>query len=194
MGVDPGLVDLEEKTPATSVHIMSRDEIRKFGIETRGQFETQWMLFEEPVGLKRLLMIKAITQGRGVDGGEYRTIVVRMTCEQPGRGIWVFYQRELASSEIDVPIAVRVAVDKNALDVPDITTNAVRFPRTTANGANDIYAVMANRDFIRKALSVESIVFTEAQRQHGDMAREIKLATIGSERGLQTLLNSCGDR
>ena len=36
MGADPELVDLAAKTPAESLHILSRDEIVRFRIETRG--------------------------------------------------------------------------------------------------------------------------------------------------------------
>jgi hypothetical protein len=182
MGVDPRLVDMSTKVNPRRIYVLSRDEITRFGIETSGRYETVWFAHEGTSG--RPLAMKAVTEPTESDGSHYRTIEVRMICVQAPPGTWVFYRREPASSEVDVPVVVRVAVDKSVLGLQ----------RVTVNGINNLYGGLADRDFIRKALSAESIVFTESSSRHGDVTREIKLATIGLERVLQTLLKSCGER
>jgi hypothetical protein len=46
MGVDPGLIDAAAEINADRVRFMSRDEIARFGVETRGYYETQWMTYQ----------------------------------------------------------------------------------------------------------------------------------------------------
>jgi hypothetical protein len=182
MGVDPRLVDMSTKVNPRRIYVLSRDEITRFGIETSGRYETMWFALEGTSG--RPLAMKAVTEPTESDEAHYRTIEVRMVCAQTPPGTWVFYRWEPASSETDVPVVVRVAVDKSVLGLQ----------RVTVNGVNNLYGGLADRDFIRKALSAESIIFTEASSRHGDVTREIKLATIGLERALQTLLKSCGEQ
>jgi len=42
MGVDPALVDAAAKIPSRSFRGLSRGEMERFGIETRGVYETPW--------------------------------------------------------------------------------------------------------------------------------------------------------
>ena len=87
MGVDPGLIDAARRVSADRVRYMSRDEIARFGIETRGFFETQWMSYED--GSKRIFVLKSVTQAKGADDQEYRTSNIRLGCVGAGLGILV---------------------------------------------------------------------------------------------------------
>jgi hypothetical protein len=50
MGVDPALVDAAAKIPSRSFRELSRGEMERFGIETRGVHETPWFAYHGPAG------------------------------------------------------------------------------------------------------------------------------------------------
>src|SRR5262245_55192860 len=48
MGVDPALVDAAAKIPSRTFRGLSRGEMERFGIETRGVHETPWYAYHGP--------------------------------------------------------------------------------------------------------------------------------------------------
>src|SRR5438067_1997087 len=50
MGVDPALVDTAAEVPSRTFRGLSRGEMERFGIETRGVHETPWFAFNGPAG------------------------------------------------------------------------------------------------------------------------------------------------
>jgi len=186
MGVDPKLVDMADKIPSHSMHILSRKEIAQFGIETRGIYETGWMPYEDRRPSKPMFMLKAITQAKGVDSKEYRTTNLRVTCAVMRPGTRLVYLRELASNETGVSTVVRVAVGNSVLVLQS----------EVAKGANDVRSVIADQEFVRKALANGSIVFIESfsPQNAQEWSREVKLSTTGLEQALDTSLKSCGAR
>ena len=71
MGVDPALVDAAAKIPSRSFRGLSRGEIERFGIETRGVHETPWFAYHGPAG--EFLLLKSVTFPTGDTADEYRT-------------------------------------------------------------------------------------------------------------------------
>jgi hypothetical protein len=71
MGVDPGLVDAAAKVPSRTFRELSRGEIERFGIETRGVHETPWFAYRGPA--KKLVLLKSVTYPTGDPADEYRT-------------------------------------------------------------------------------------------------------------------------
>jgi len=183
MGVNPGLVDASAKAASNSLHILSRDEIAQFGIETRSAYETDWFQYEEPLS-KRQFMLKAITQARGPDGKEFRTTNLRIGCAEGRPGTWLTYQRELSSNEVGVAAVIRVAVGGKTLVLQ----------RGASKDGTEQHAVIADRDFIPRVLAMGSIVFTEtfSPRTGRGWSREVKVSAAGLEQALDTSLKSCG--
>jgi hypothetical protein len=50
MGIDPALVDAAAKIPSRTFRGLSRGEMERFGIETRGVHETPWFAYHGPAG------------------------------------------------------------------------------------------------------------------------------------------------
>ena len=71
MGVDPGLVDAAAKIRSRTFRGLSRGDMERFGIETRGVHETPWFAYQGPAG--EFLLLKSITYPTGDTGDEYRT-------------------------------------------------------------------------------------------------------------------------
>ena len=95
MGVDPALIDAAAKISHDKIRYMSRDEIARFGIETRGFYESPWMPHEDT--WKQSSVLKLITQAKGADGKEYRTSNMRMLCLGAADRIWLGYRRDVAT-------------------------------------------------------------------------------------------------
>jgi hypothetical protein len=170
MGVNPGLVDASAKVATNSLHILSRDEIAQFGIETQSAYDTDWIPYEEPLS-KRQFMLKAITQARGPDGKEFRTTNLRIACAEGRPGTWLTYQRELSSNEVGVAAAIRTAVAGKTLVLQ----------RGAAKDGTEQHAVTADRDLVPKILAAGSIVFTEtfSPRTGRAWSREVKVSAAG---------------
>jgi len=185
MGVSPGLVDLSMKTASDSLHILSRDEIAQFGIETRAAYETDWMPYEERSS-KRQFMLKAITQPSGSDDSEYRTTNLRMTCSQTKPGTAVAYQRELASNEIGVPARffMQVGNQRFGLDHGPLREGIQQL------------AVIADRDLASKVVAAGRIMFIERffPQKGSSWSRELKVSAAGLEQALHPSLKDCGAR
>ena len=182
MGVDPGLIDAARRVSADRVRYMSRDEIARFGIETRGFFETQWMSYED--GSKRIFVLKSVTQAKGADDQEYRTSNIRLGCVGAGLGIWFAYRRELPSNEIGVATVIRVAAGDREL---------VLGPGT--KGASDLRSAITDREFLQHAVAVPNIVIVETfvpLDSGSGWSREVKLSTKGLPQALQDLQRVCG--
>src|SRR5215510_369791 len=75
MGANPDLQDAAIKTPAPGVHVLSRDELVRYAVETSARYESDWMPYQEQRGPMRSYMLKAVTEARGADGTEFRTPV-----------------------------------------------------------------------------------------------------------------------
>src|SRR5258708_34069892 len=78
MGVDPALVDAAAEIPSRTFRGLSRGEMERFGIETRGVHETPWFAYNGPAG--EFALLKSRTFPTGHKGDEYRTRTVCLAC------------------------------------------------------------------------------------------------------------------
>ena len=184
MGADPGLQDAAIKTPPPGVHVLSRDELVRYRVETSAAYESDWMQYREPRGPMRSYMLKAVTAARGANGTEFRTTNLRITCSEGRPATSIEYQREAGSNEIDVSTVIRIAAG----------TEMKTLQRTTPARGDDRYQTLADRQFVQKALAAGGIVVTEtfSARHARPWSREIRLSTVGLEQALRTPLKNCG--
>jgi hypothetical protein len=78
MGVDPALVDAATKIPSRTFRGLSRGEMERYGIETRGVYETPWFAYHGPA--REFLLLKSVTYPTGDTGDQYRTRTVGLAC------------------------------------------------------------------------------------------------------------------
>jgi hypothetical protein len=182
MGIDPALIDAAAKISPDRVRYVSRDEMARLGIETRGFYESAWVRHEDI--WKQFTVLKLITQAKGADGKEYRTSSVRLRCLGAADRIWLGYRREVASNEVGAATAVRMVAGDSDLVLQGVD----------GNGASDLRSGMASAEFLRSAVSAPSIVVTETFTPAGSTtgwSRVIKLATNGLSKALEELRRDC---
>jgi hypothetical protein len=182
MGIDPGIIDAAAKVSADRIRYLTREEIARFGIETRGSYETPWIPYEDRSG--QLFLLKSITQPDGADDKEYRTSSVRLWCVGAGLKVWFVYRRDAPSNEIGAATVIRVAAGNKEL---------VLGPET--KGASE-RSTIANWEFLQNAMAVPSIMITEASMSQGDVegrSHVIKLSTNGLSKVLGQLQKGCGE-
>jgi hypothetical protein len=183
MGVDPGLVDAIAAIPYDRPRIMTRDEITRFGIETRGFYETAWMPYEDPS--KRIVVLKSITQAKGTDGKAYRTSNIRVSCIGAGFGTRFEYRRELAPNEVGVATVIRVAAGDGEFVLRG----------DESRGGDEQRGAIASWEVLRNAMAAPSIVIIEAFSPQGDTqgwSHVVKLSTKGLSTALEKLQKECG--
>ena len=103
MGVDRGLFAAASAIKHERLRFISRDEVARFGIDRREFHESRWMSDEGPPG--PLSVVKFVTEAKGAESRQYRTIRFRLTCGRSSL-INVQFDRELTSSDKPISIAV----------------------------------------------------------------------------------------
>ena len=76
MGVAPGLLDVAKTVPFEGLHILTRDELDRFGIDSRRLVETAWTF--EQAGRP---YIRKFALVRKPDGASFRTMEWRLFCD-----------------------------------------------------------------------------------------------------------------
>src|SRR5262249_286879 len=115
MGVDPTLVDAAAKIPSRSFRGLSRGEMERFGIETRGVYETPWFAYHGPA--REFLLLKSVTYPTGDAGDEYRSRTVGLACSPFHPSIRFMYHQELTAKEIRTSRMIRAKIGDSLIDL-----------------------------------------------------------------------------
>lgn len=183
LGVDAGLIDAAAKISADDLRYLSRDEIARFGVETRNVYETAWLPYLEPD--ERPAVLKSVTQPKGASGREYRTSSIQISCHGAGPSLWFAYRRELASDEIGPATAIRAVAGDTEFSVGGTSASSTSVDRRI---------VTTGGEFLAKAIAAPAIMITETFTAAGNepaWSREIKFSTNGLAKAVEDLQKSC---
>ncbi len=181
MGIEPDFVEVIEKVPYENMRDITRSEMARFGIETRGRFETRWLRFTD--GEARGLIWKAVTEPGQPGSTNYRTTRLQISCFDPQNAI-VRYQRELLREE-PVPNGT-VRLDDGAT----IQFGSVRVAK---------YGVVAEArttiDILRELAARSEVALTETRGLLPEgTPRSIKISTAGLTVALNDFEAACKPR
>jgi hypothetical protein len=112
MGVDSELFDIASKVSPKTLRVLTRDEIARFGIDTRKSVESPWSI----VGGTRPVLMKTIAEAKNTPGRKYRSSMIVFTCDS-GAGRTMIHGRELESGD-GAPLLVHAAYGANNLAFP----------------------------------------------------------------------------
>jgi hypothetical protein len=143
MGVDRGLLDLARAVSYESMHLLTRSEIYRFGIDTRSFAKTGWTLQGGPPGF-----IRKIAVARKDDGASFQTIEWRLFCENKGRALltllWTSDPAAVGSSSLSLIAGSEQPVKLVNFSVP-------------AGGSQEIWKGLIASDALKKFFAVQSL-------------------------------------
>ena len=176
MGVDGALIDAASKVASTRIRVLSADDLARFGVETRGQFETPWAVYRDAP--ERFSIIKATPP-------EFLTHVIRITCTLKGGPTFLMYRHELAVRAPDTSKVLRASFGDVSLllgfrEVKD----AVETGMVAAAPA------MLDKVAAAPSLTVSETIFTPGFGE--PKVQELKLSTAGLPAALTELRRQCG--
>jgi hypothetical protein len=177
-GVDPALIDLAIKTPHHRVHWLSREELRRYGIDPGAYFETQWLRI--PVSEGKVTIVKSVTQPSQNNPDEYRTTVIGIDCTA-GQRPFVTLRRELPTHEQGTKLAMRMTSG----DAFVLVFNEGRRP----DAATELRVQPVAPDALSRAAASDAIVLRE---EKGEWTRETRLSTKGLMEALSEAASRCG--
>jgi hypothetical protein len=179
MGIDPALVDFEEKTPHEKIYILNRSEIARLGLETTDKrFETPWVTYNtDSLGF---YVTKSITLRPSGAPFENLTTQFQFQCTKAGNA-FLLYRRELVSESSQPKTRIQVMFDDE------------RLPFRLQSSKPDIEVgthLLRNEEAVMKVAAAKGIVFTE-QKEGGEPGLEIKLSTVGLEEAVKEFQRRC---
>jgi hypothetical protein len=181
MGVDPALVDAAAEVPSRSFRGLSRGEMERFGIETRGVHETPWFAYNGPAG--EFLLLKSVTYPTGNTGDEYRTGTIGLACSPFHPSIRLMYRQGLAARESRTPPMIRVKIGDSLIDLTTLTPE-----KGVAETSFDL-----DRRHLQSAIATGSFEITEIL--HQSMIKTpslvVKFSTLGLSANIAALESKC---
>ena len=178
MGINRELDDLIKTVKFESLHVLTRTELYRFGIDTRPLPETAWTL--EAASRPYVRKIAAAKQG---DGASFRTMEWRLFCENKDRGRLMFVRESDPSGGGLRTMMLAAGTDKS-----------VAFGRYPARvGKYEVWSDVVAPDAMQAMLAASSLHMGEGTL---DAEGKTKLATfdidtLGLGASWTQLLSSC---
>ncbi len=189
MGIGPGLYGAIMKTPNEMVYRLTRDEIARFGIDTRTFQESPWMRVD--IADKEFYVGKFVTKSAGIQHNAFRTSVIQLSCGAP-RGVKLTYARGLTEDDVGRPIDLKLSIGSDQIDLSQ--TGTVKGMGWFETGERfDISSSEVPFDTLSEAATGGSIELAErASDALGAPAQVVKLSTRGLPKASAWLRERCG--
>jgi hypothetical protein len=183
MGIDPALVDAAAKIPSRSFRGLSRGEMERFGIETRGVYETPWFAYHGRAG--EFLLLKSVTYPTGDSGDEYRTRTVGLACSPFHPSIRFMYHQELTAKESRTPPMIRAKIGDSQIDL------------TTLNPQKDLVEKSFDLE-PRQLLAIETGSFEITEMFDQSIIKKpslvVRFSTLGLSANIVALESKCASK
>ena len=180
MGTDPSLVDAAAKVSADRIHWMTRAEIDRFGIETRGFYETRWTPLQETSVTYSIA--KSWTQP-GEGGGDFRTGVIRLRCSVTASKYLLTYRNELPLFQSGERMRIGLESGGDTLQLR---------PGMMAETGSGMFFITVDRETMQKVAAGSRLSVTEIQGWA--VSRTFELSTAGLSDALGQLQKRCDKR
>jgi hypothetical protein len=185
MGVDGSLIDLASKVSNDKLKRLDREDIARFGIESRSGFETHWTLHTDDAG--RNFMLKALTTGEEGASASFQTSVLRVGCENTS-GYRIVYRRELLPADMPEKTSMTISAGERMFPLG----KGFQSPDIGLWTASGLWTSVMNMDTARAMAGEPAIVLTETfEPESGKPPVVTKLSTAGMAEALTRLRRYC---
>lgn len=174
MAIPPGLLDAAEKVPHETIHVLSREEIVRYKIDTRNAVESSWIYLERP---SSSIVVKSFEE---TGFPSFRKWFVRLSCT--GVNVVFGLMREVGPLE-DALIPMRLIAASQSFDLPPPVRGGEEDMRY------DMRGVVVPARILEIAAAEESI---EIEPQPGDgKPTSVRFSTLGLSSALSSLTQHC---
>jgi hypothetical protein len=177
MGADLGLLELARSIKFESMHVLTREQIVRFGIDRREFVETPWTFENNSRSMAR----KAIVERNDADKS-WRTTLWRIVCFNADQ------------FELDVQRPVLASSVFPSLSISNGASAAQYFKSPPARLQGfEIWGLRMNKEGIQSLMSEPQFDFTETVQASGGkrLAHTAKLSSEGLGRALASLVETC---
>jgi len=186
MKVDVRLFDLGLTVPHESIHYLSRDEIARFGIDTREFQETRWDTME--LAPKEPWAMKFFVEGKGEDRKELHTSFVRISCGSLQRA-GITYFRYAGSDDTAAGRSIKFAADERSTTLSRFGSVA-KMEAIESGGSYSLWGGYESFEFLEAATALDKIEIIE-QRDAKATSHVTRLSTAGLSEAISTLRQRC---
>jgi hypothetical protein len=180
MGIDPELVNVAAKVGPSRLHLLSRDEINRFGLESREQFETPWRSNPDTKAIGRLY--KLVSARSGANTGIGPTATIALACRSD-TDLIVTYQRRISVYEPAGMLLIRLASGGSLNLRMD----------GRASGSQGVWETIISFDDLRHAAENSPIRIVETY-PNGGTPLSVTLPPAEIAPALDELLKECNER
>jgi hypothetical protein len=190
MGIDLDLFRFVATVPHEQIRYLSRDQIARFGIDTREFQETRWTTVDEPQ--QRVLVTKFFVEASGTTGKEFRTNVIGLSCAGSNR-VSIAYFRGLVSDQAEAPAVLDIAVASRKFAFSE--RRSVRKIDAFDTGSSfDARLAVVPIEFLDAGAVAGSVEIIEADSGTPTLpSRVTKLSTQGLVDGISALRRRCAN-
>jgi hypothetical protein len=176
MGGETALLDLARTVRFEDMHVLTREEIARFGIDRRDFIETPW-IFENGA---RGVVYKTVAQRDGTEG-PYRTTHWRLFC-MGGDRFELDYQRQAAGNSLLPTVSISHAP----------STSLYFHPPPAKRQGVEIWGLSLSKAAFRSFTEAPQLDFTETSQSEGKrLARTTRLSSEGLGAALEKLTTTC---
>lgn len=177
MGIDAGLLSVAEHVRFEDIHILTREEISRFGLDRRELVETPWTF--ESSGINMLHKVAFVRRPGELS---FRPLQWRVVCFDTNRFALAFQRPAAASPSFDT---VAVAADEGK-------STAFAYPPAKLQNVEQ-WTLRLTGSALRSLIDRPQIDFTETSLAADGrrVPQIVKLSNDGGPAALQTLLSTC---
>ena len=177
MGAERGLLDLANTVKFEGMHILTREEIARFGIDRREFVETPWT-FEN----NGRSMVRKVAVAKSDMGSSYRTLQWRLFCFTAGQ-FELDFQRQIAAASTFSAVSISSGGPKPL---------SFTFPPGKPQGF-EIWGLRMTRASVQSLAGLPQFDFTETSfaPDGRGLVRPGKFSTEGLAGALDSLLATC---
>jgi hypothetical protein len=184
MGVDPALVDAAAKIPSRTFRGLSRGDMERFGIETRGVYETPWFASHGPTG--EFILLKSVTYPTEGTADEYRTRTVALACSPFPSSIRFIYHQELAANETRTPPMIHAKVGDSLIDLTTLVPHKGSIEKSFDLEPRQLHSAIATGSFEITEM------FDQPTIKKSSLV--VKFSTLGLSPNIVTLESECASK
>ena len=187
MGVDVRLFDLSLQVPHESIHYLSRDEIVRFGVDSRESQETRWATLE--LGSPELWAVKFFVEDTAKDRKELHSSFLRISCRNLQR-VGITYFRYAGSGESGAGTSMKLTAGDRSATLSRFGS-VVKTDAIESGGSYITWGAVSSFEFLEAAAAHDKVEISEP----GDataIARVTKLSTAGLSQAISAVRQRCG--